>query len=202
MIVACIACSKTSATKRNFKAAIQNALDHQPACFEVSSPKEVPSFNGQIKPDPNSEVLVRLGLMSRIDAMVNRGVWDFSFDRNAPKQIPGYRYDLTETGQKYIGSSGRSIFMTREDPRQELCFGKRLVIEVVRYTEPGPAFGGVTATEVTYTWRLTSVAPWAKDTAVQNAFFTQNELRAEKQPQEARISLVLSNDGWHVPSGF
>lgn len=202
VIIMCSACSKTAANKRNFKAAIQTQLDHEPACITVSAPKEVPSFRGEIRTDANSEVLVQAGLMNRVNAMVKVTDYFSIFDPHQPKEIPGYRYDLTDAGKKYIGSDGRPISFFRDSPQQELCYGRRHVLDVVRYTEPGAAFGGVTATDVTYTWKLTEVAAWAKESAVEKAFFTGRQVSAEMEHQEAHMSLVLSNDGWHAPARF
>src|SRR5690348_9746387 len=112
-IILCSECSKTAANKRNFKTAIQAQLDHEPACITVSAPKEVSSFRGEIRTDGNSEVLVHAGLMNRVNAMVKVTDYFSIFDPHQPKEVPGYRYDLTDAGKKYVGSDGRAILSFR-----------------------------------------------------------------------------------------
>jgi hypothetical protein len=71
-------------------------------------------------------------------------------------------------------------------------------MEIVRYTQPGPAFNGATVTEVTYTAQLYDVADWAKDFGVIKEFHNDSQLSAYKTPRESEMELVLSSDGWHA----
>ncbi len=188
--------SKTAATKGNFKAAIQAQLDKNPVCISASVPTEVPSFNGQLGPDKQLEPLVEVGLVNRSQAMVRRASMDFMFGDRRPKQVPGYRYELSDLGKKYartlphqmLGFGGSSA---------NFCYGNRKVVEVVRYTQPGAAMG-MTISEVTYTWKLADIADWAKNPDVEKTYYTAQFLKVADTPQQATMDLVLSNDGWHA----
>lgn len=61
---------------------------------------------------------------------------------------------------------------------------------------------GMTASHVTYTWKLTNIADWARNPDVETHFYTAQFLGAADAPQQGQMDLVLSNDGWHFQSAF
>jgi hypothetical protein len=188
--------SKKGATKSNFKAAIQAELDKQPVCIITTLPYDVPSWNGQRKTDGNMEALVRAGLVKRTQMMVARSPMDAMLEDTRPKTVPGYRYEAAQPAKKYLIEVHNPMGTSTE-----LCYGKKKVEEVVRFTEPA-SVTGMTASQVTYTWKLTDIADWARNPDVETHFHTDQFLNAADSPRQAQIDLVLSNDGWHFQSGF
>jgi hypothetical protein len=54
-------------------------------------------------------------------------------------------------------------------------------------------------TEVTYTYRLAQVAPWAEDAGLRRAYpYLEEELASRRTPREATLTLVQASDGWRV----
>jgi hypothetical protein len=164
------ACSKQSANKRNFKTAIQAALDQKPVCISVGLPREVPNWNGKEQKDDQLEVLIGPGLAKKSQAMVHRSAMDFLLDDRRPKLIPGIRYDLTDEGKKYVHQSKPQVATLMGTPLQDLCYGTQEVTEIVRYSEPTAMPVG-TMSEVTYKWKLRDPAKWAKDPGIQEKIF-------------------------------
>jgi hypothetical protein len=128
------------------------------------------------------EALEKAGLLSSKPTEVQAGLF-------GPKS-PGKEYSLTDAGTKALAKPGRSAF----------CVGHRKVDEVVQFSEPNSGMGQ-TVSEAKYTYTVVDVPAWAKDPAVQAAFPELVEVLTPKK--EARIDLVLMNDGWDAqPSPF
>lgn len=136
-----------------------------------------------------------VGLVSRAEAQIKQTGWG-SYE---PKLVRGYRYALTGAGEAATAASAKlnrhpmTTFFGQD--QKEFCYGIPVLDEVVRFTEPANAFG-MTVTEVTYRYRLTNIPGWAMNPAVAQAFFLQNQLAAEARPQEAKMDLILTSDGW------
>jgi hypothetical protein len=188
--------SKKDANKGNFLAAIQAELDKEPVCIVATLPQDAPSGNGQMKTLDQLEPLVRASLVKRTETMVHRSQFDVMLEDRRPKQIPGYRYELSDLGKKYVMG-----VRTLTGMLPEICYGKKKVEEVVRFTEPSSA-RGMTVSQVSYTWKPTDIAAWARDPDIEKMFYTSRFLNAANIPQEAKMDLVLSNDGWHFASAF
>jgi hypothetical protein len=193
------ACSKKSANERNFKAAVQEYLDRAPECVVASLPTDVLDWNGLHRPNSQLELLVKIGLVKRTAGMLHYHD-DMAFFGDPNKQAPGLHYEISEQGKKYLPRKGQHPGFSLGN-MQYFCYGTKEVVDIVRYTEPAPAaLVGATASNVDFTWKLKDVAEWAKDKDVQTALYTARELAAETTPQPGEVGLVLSNDGWHVPS--
>lgn len=192
-----VACgSKKDANKSNFKAAIQAELDKDPVCIAATLPDDTPSWNGQLKTNDQLEPLMQAGLVKRTQRMMARSPMDVEFEDKRPKEVQGYRYEVADNAKKYVQQ-----VRTLGGHSPELCYGKKKVEDIVRYTEPSAAMG-MTVSQVTYTWRLVDSADWARNPGIEKQYYTEQFLNAANQPQEAKIGLALSNDGWHVPSAF
>lgn len=128
------------------------------------------------------EALEKAGLLQSTPTEVQAGLF-------GPKS-PGKAYSLTDAGTKALEKPGRSAF----------CVGHRKVDEVVQFSEPNNGMGQ-TVSQAKYTYTVVDVPAWASDPAVQAAFPELVEMLKPKH--EARIDLVLMNDGWDAqPSPF
>lgn len=74
------------------------------------------------------------------------------------------------------------------DRKDGACVGHRAVAEVKSWTEPSEG-NGVKMTQVTYTWKLDGVPGWVD----KNAF---SGVKGMSEPEEAKIVLVKTNNGW------
>jgi hypothetical protein len=176
----------------NFKKAIQEALDHQPVCISAPVPTQRPDFNGVQRPDAMLDALVKVGLVSATPATITQN--DFISGRT---KIQGVQYELTEKGKKFLTTDKRMAGMSLLGPSSTLCYARKEVVSIVRYSEPSSAMGQ-TMSEVTYTYKLAGVADWAQDEAIQKAFLPARQMAAATTPEEAKIALVLMSDGWRV----
>lgn len=184
-------------TKLNFEQVISPHLANQHACIVVSVPRESPDFRGKHEPVPDLDALVQVGLVEKASAMVKPNFNQVDlFHPN--QQVPGVRYQLSKEASKYLHNDVRIRAMSAMGAEEQLCYADKRLADVLRWTEPA-ATRGRTITEVTYTYKLVDVANWARNADVERAFFTNRELAAADNSMEAKTTLVLMNDGWHVP---
>lgn len=103
------------------------------------------------------------------------------------------RYELTDQGKQYyrqipatFGQNG--IF----------CYGQETVDSIIKWTEPATT-EGVSLSEVTYTYEIANLAPWAKQSNVQQAFPDLRQTLNEASKANQTADLQLTNKGWEVP---
>lgn len=109
---------------------------------------------------------------------------------SAPR--PVRRYDLSDEGKKYfqvknsvLGQSGA------------FCYGQKTVDSIVKWTEP-TSIGPYAQSDVTYTYKIADLAPWAKQAQVQQAF-GDIRIAVSEIPKADVAGLQLTNQGWEVP---
>ncbi|HLH34663.1 MAG TPA: hypothetical protein VKX41_08310 [Alloacidobacterium sp.] len=109
---------------------------------------------------------------------------------SAPR--PVRRYQLTDEGRKYFqvkpGGLGQS---------SALCYGHEVVDSIVSWTKP-ESMGSVLETEVTYTYKMPDLAPWATRADVQQAFGDIRTTVGGISRTEETAELQLTNVGWEV----
>ncbi|MBE5212564.1 membrane lipoprotein lipid attachment site-containing protein [Pectobacterium sp. A535-S3-A17] len=86
--------------------------------------------------------------------------------------------EVTDKGQEVD-------FWNREEGA---CVGHRAVAEITSWTEPSEG-NGVKMTQVTYTWKLDGVPGWVDKKAFSG-------VKGMATPEEAKIVLVKTNNGW------
>jgi hypothetical protein len=144
---------KHSASKSNFRAAIQNVLDRNPQCIGISLPEIIPIGNRMAKPTVQTRALLKIGFATAKQAMITAGVFGWVPARPGESARLGTIYELTDEAKKYEHKI-RTI-LGGEIPG--LCYAKREVVDVLRFTEPVENTEAK-ATLVTYTYRLTDIA--------------------------------------------
>ena len=189
------ACGSSSKPReQTFEPAINAHLAQNPKCIgepAITFPAGVPSapYMLDLSADYRAKVqrletLVRLGLLTR------------RVEREGTVQQENV-YELTSAGR----AVHRQFPPGRWDPSKPVaafCYGTAAVDSIVRFTEPAEGLGQVT-TEVTYTYRLAHVAPWAEDAALRRAYpYLEEELATRGAPREAALTLVQASDGWRV----
>ncbi|HVB55482.1 MAG TPA: hypothetical protein VNE63_03490 [Candidatus Acidoferrales bacterium] len=111
---------------------------------------------------------------------------------SAPR--PVRRYELTDEGRKYFqvkpGVFGQN---------SAFCYGQETVDSIVKWTEPA-TMGPYTQSEVTYTYKIADLAPWAKRADVQQAFGDIRTTVSGISKANEMAGLQLANKGWEVPA--
>jgi hypothetical protein len=108
----------------------------------------------------------------------------------------GITYSLTGEGQKYAVETNRPAGdpnATADSRASMLCFAHVKLNKVVAWTEPDPT---AHRSDVTYTYKLENVAPWADDRDVKRAF--PEVTAADREAGETKLHVILEQreDGW------
>jgi hypothetical protein len=113
--------------------------------------------------------------------------------RGSTPPQPVRRYELTDQGKQYyrqipstFGQNG--IF----------CYGRKTVDSIVKWTEPA-TMEGTSQSEVTYTYKIADLAPWAKRPDVQREFGDIRTTVNGISKANEIAGLQLANKGWEVP---
>ncbi len=194
-VVALTACdSARKPSDANFRKAIDQYLAKRgKACTWVvgSFPADVSDSEQKLQSGAASQmaVLERAGLVHSSDTIAAApGI----FGPSAPRRVK--RYEPTEEGKKYLQQVPGVL-----GQRTGFCYGDKTVDSIVKWTEP-VTMGASSQTEVTYTYKIADLAPWAQRSDIQHQF---GDVRATvdgiSKTHEA-AKLELTNQGWVVPS--
>lgn len=193
-LLGCKSARKPSAA--NFTKAINEYLaKHGRECtyFAQTFPIDVPA--SELKDSsgtaPQMAALERAGLVRGSDTTaVIRGMMG-ALGPSAPR--PVRRYELTNEGRKYFqvkpGILGQS---------SAFCYGHEAVDSIVTWTKP-ESMGSILQSEVTYTYKMPDLAPWAKEADVQQAFGDIRTTVNGISKAHESVSLELTTKGWKVP---
>ena len=114
------------------------------------------------------------------------------FGPGAPRRVK--RYEPTEMGKQYLqqvpGVLGQSA---------GFCYGDKTVDSIVKWTEP-VTMGAGSQSEVSYTYKITNLAPWAERSDVQREFGDVRTTVSGISKSNEVAGLQLTNQGWQVPS--
>ena len=174
-------CSRTKASKENFKAAIGNYYNAHPECIwssPVKFPQEVDA--GKDSQTTGYDALYDAGLLTRVTQQKK----EFIF---ATKQVTVY--DLS--------SKGRSVFTPDQSQPgyANFCFGHRDVATINNFTTSADNNSDQIA-NVDYTYSIDGAPDWARSGEVQTAFpIIQADLSGNKV---AQATLINTRDGWQV----
>lgn len=199
VLLVLVACNSTkNPSDANFTKAINQYLaKHGEACTGIGRefPVDVTESEQRLQSDTASQmaVLEQAGLVhsSNTTAVVHR-MMDALRGPTPPQ--PVRRYDLTTKGQQYFrqtpGIFGQTI---------SFCYGDKTVDAIVKWTEPAKA-GSYSQIEVTYTYKIADLAPWAKQPDVQREFGDVRTIVSGISKSNEVIDLQLTNQGWEVPA--
>ncbi len=136
-------------------------------------------------------------------ALANAGVMtveDTGFTKKVfsrTEKIPGKGFKLTSLGKSMLLADEYKRGFSQGEP--QLCYGHRVVDEIVNFTEPTD-IRGVTVSSVNYTFKVGDVADWAKMPEVYLRYPHIETYIAKTS--EDNDDLVLSDDGWVHHSVF
>jgi hypothetical protein len=177
----------------NFRKAINQYLEkHGKACTWIGRPFPVdvsePEQRLQSGTGAQMAVLEAAGLVHSSDTVAaTAGI----FGPGAPRRVK--RYEPIEAGKKYLqqvpGVLGQSA---------GFCYGDKTVDSIVKWTEPLTMRAG-SQSEVTYTYKIANLAPWAERPDVQREFGDIRTTVGGISKSNEIAGLQLTNQGWEVP---
>ncbi|MDR5857812.1 hypothetical protein P9239_03175 [Caballeronia sp. LZ062] len=115
---------------------------------------------------------------------------------NASARQDGIAYSLTGEGQKYAVETVRQAGdpnATADSRVSMICYAHVKLDKVTAWTEPDPA---THRSEVTYTYKLDNVAPWADDRDIKRAFSDLTAADREAGETKLHVTLEQRQDGW------
>ncbi|HEV2417011.1 MAG TPA: hypothetical protein VGX94_04350 [Terriglobia bacterium] len=178
----------------NFRTAINQYLaKHGRACAWIGQafPVDVSELEqkSQSGTGPEMAALEAAGLIRSSDTVaLTPGIYSSS----TPHQVK--RYEPTAEGRKYFQQVAAVLGQSAG-----FCYGEKTVDAIVKWTEPVKT-GPYSQTEVTYTYKIADLAPWAKRPDVQREFGDVRTTVAGISKSDEIIDLQLTNHGWEVPA--
>jgi hypothetical protein len=152
----------------------------------------IPEQKDQYGIGPQLAALEEAGLVRSINTTAAVHGMLEALQGSRPPQ-PVRRYELTDQGKQYyrqvpapFGQNG--IF----------CYGQETVDSIIKWTEPG-TMEGATISEVTYTYKIANLAPWARRPDVQQVFPDLRQTLNGASKANEIVGLQLTNKGWEVP---
>lgn len=195
LLTACNSSSKPS--DANFTKAINQYLaKHGQVCALVDQTFPVNVTVAEQKEQtgigPQMAALEQAGLVrgSNTTAVVHG--WADALGGRAEPQ-PVRRYELTDEGRKYFRQT-----LVGFGQAGEFCYGQKAVDSIAKWTEPA-AMGPYTQSEVTYTYKIANLAPWAQRPDIQRVFSDVRSTIQDASKADQIAGLVLTNKGWEIP---
>lgn len=177
----------------NFRSAINQYLQtHGQVCTWIGQPFPVDVSETQQKSSfgigPKMAALEQAGLVQSTDMITTvPELFGASIQRRVR------RYQPTETGHQYLQQKQVSLGQSAG-----FCYGTKVVDTITKWTEPTP-MGPAVQTEVTYTYKITGLAPWAQRPDIQNQFGDVRAAIDGISKTDELAGLLLTNHGWEVP---
>ncbi len=195
-LTACNSAKKPSAA--NFRKAInQYLVKHGEACTMIGRqfPVDFTESEQRLQSDTATQMVVleQAGLIrsSNTTAVVH-GMLDALRGPTPPQPVK--RYELSAEGRKYFQKTPGIFGQTAS-----FCYGEKTVNSIVKWTEP-VTMGAATQTEVTYTYKIADLAPWAQRPDVQREFGDVRSAVNGISKSDEIIDLQLTDRGWEVPA--
>ncbi|MEI9979383.1 MAG: hypothetical protein WDN23_10350 [Edaphobacter sp.] len=136
--------------------------------------------------------LEQAGLVHSTDTTaVIHGMLDALRGPSPPQPVK--HYEPTDEGKRYLRQTPGAFGQTAS-----FCYGTMTVDSIVRWTEP-VTVGSTPQTEVTYTYRITNLAPWAERPDIQRTFGDVRTTVEGISKANEIAGLQLTSQGWQVP---
>lgn len=157
----------------------------QPFPVDVSESRQISKFGIASK----MAVLEAAGLVQAANTMV---AVSEPFGGNAQRRVK--RYQVTATGQRYLQITQAALGQSAG-----FCYGTKEVDSIEKWTEPGTMRPAL-QTEVTYTYKISHLAQWARRADVQNQFDDIRTTITGASKANQMAALELTNQGWEIPA--
>ncbi|EKT55643.1 hypothetical protein [Providencia sneebia] len=127
--------------------------------------------------------------MNYYNALESVGLLNKEPIKNEVGEPNGYRYSLTDEGNKYLVNKGRRSF----------CAGNYKIDKIISIDPPienRTKDEVIDEVEITFSYQVINIAPWVKDEPIVEAFPALQKSITNQQPKTK--TLVLVNDEWQV----
>ncbi len=194
-LASCNSASRPS--EATFTKAINQYLEqHGKACTTIGRqfPIDIPVSAQQSQYGFGLQLIAlqQAGLVSETDTTaVVHGMLD-ALRGSTPPQ-PVRRYQLTTEGQKYFRQVPGTFGQTGG-----LCYGQKAVDSVLKWSNP-TTIDGRSQADVTYTYKIENLAPWAERSEIQQAFPDIGATVGGASKTNQTTGLQLTDKGWQVP---
>ncbi|MCL2636040.1 MAG: hypothetical protein FWD50_05360 [Betaproteobacteria bacterium] len=196
--VALAACgNKTDANEKNFGAALTQYFDKKgDLCLNERWPVDVDISAMALIIEKSAEKHFGSSSGKRMAALEAVGL--VKSEDVAKAKIK--RYTLTDAAKPFVqekevdsfGLSGNT-----KTKQTDLCWGKKALDKVVKWEGP-MKFGDYQEAGVTYTYKINSLADWAKSPEVQAAFPSVKSILDGAGKREEEHAVKLTSQGWEA----
>ena len=187
------ACGETpqTASKANFKAALNAHFSKMKECSGVGSGVDDQGFIGTFHAEGRDWTAKE---RERFEALEKVGVLEaFRFQKTEKSVLNHGTTNVVDyVGYKFSAMGAQYVRPAELDAGSvqtgipQLCYGTKQIVDVLNFTEP-VAVAGVKASNVTFTYKLVDIAPWA----------VSPSLKAHvNDMSEGSEEMVLTNNGW------
>ncbi|MDR2127657.1 MAG: hypothetical protein LBP52_01125 [Burkholderiaceae bacterium] len=199
--IALTACgSKTDANEKNFSAALTQYFDKKgDLCLSLGEkwPIDLTETDFSSKSSYGQAnqmaVLEAAGLVKSEDA--ERDIVDMFTDKPTGSKIKLKRYTLTDAAKPFVQE--RKISYVRDEKQPDLCWGKKVLDKVVKWEGPFK-LGDYQEVGVTYTYKITDMADWAKKPEIQAAFPYTLKRDLDGVGKQSQHAVKLTSEGWEA----
>ncbi len=192
--------SKTDANDKNFSAALDQYLVKKgDVCLGSVKLGEWPvevqdttGLNFVPTPRPTDEAAQMKALESvGLAKGTHMEVDQLMGSRPTGRKHKVWRYELTDAGKKAVRDSSYGSGLV------DLCYASKRLDKIVKW-DAVESFGGATATNVSYLYKLDGMQDWANKPEIQSAFPNVKAQIANAGKKEERHGVKLTNLGWEA----
>ncbi|MGI0085622.1 MAG: hypothetical protein ACREBQ_11120 [Nitrososphaerales archaeon] len=114
-----------------------------------------------------------------------------------PVKVKVLRYDLTEEGKNFYRARKTIALVSANGAQGDLCYGQQKLNKIVKWEGPNSVGDSKEAT-VFYTYKVTNLADWASNPAIQKVFPGILSTINGAGNIQMNQALTLTNHGWEA----
>jgi len=174
-----------SDVESDFKETLNNDSKYMPLCYRLIELGVSSKANGSLSIAEDSPYYTYFS--SNLIERLKEADYLSKSGRDVGKTMFGKRivgFNITEKGEKYLKSGS------------PLCFGKRVVTEIVEYTVPSD-FGGEKLTEVTFKYEI-EFNDLVDELNIKESLKNSKATKKAIGKNQARAMLIETSNGWKV----
>ena len=180
-------------TEAELEAAINRYLEtHEQACTWLGRPFPIDiSSNHENLTEGiprHLATLEKVGLVHSVETVVNHQAMLGGTTRKNVR-----RYEPTDAGKSYVSQVGAVLTQSAG-----FCYGTKTVDSIIDFIKPANS-GPALITEVTYTYKINDLAPWAGRSDVQSEFGDVRMMVEGISKENKTVGLQLTGKGWVAP---
>lgn len=196
--------SKSDANENNFSVAISDYLDKDgDICLNIKEwPVDLSTMDIKLKDGSKSSKANQMSALESAGLVKSNEVEveETGYFSTTPIKSKVKRYTLTLNATPFIREMNVTAFGLSGHTSVKkpfLCWGKKRIKNIIKWEGPTTS-GTQTKAIVTYTYKIDSIADWAKNEHITTAFpHILSDINNAKNG-EHKIALYLSNIGWEA----